>query len=580
MDNTSVDLTHKPREKDELDEELLTLSYHRALAYDALTQNSRKTADSYQKKKGNDPRQARTYPPISRPVSPAPTPNKASRQDRKEGKEIRESSIVWQPQKPAYVLSSRKSEIDISNNTSPPRSEYRPHSTPQKQRQRAQTRYGPINQGGSQGRPSLGEFHGALTRQSARNDDVRSELGSDIRPLTPQTTDPAIRSSAQPLHITEQLVQYYQNAHYDDSSPGRIEESYIDPTNTCAPESISRPSSVASTVSRGRRMSRARPSSSASTCSSCRPSTTSTNRLARSPSPSRGAWISDHPQQEQPSFRERACQRFSKGLHLNLRRTGIEPESSFIVHSVVKKSTEYVPPSRATSAAPASSPATPTTPTIPWEPPNTAMPFAMEWRNINSKLGVSESDVEVNTEDKKNKDTVESDDVTHSSQYIAEVEDRMRKLRQQQRSLAEMRRAPAILEADATSKNGESSGGNKSLFLEDTRGTRPTSNSFFATEWSRQQAEDLATPLRLLNPFHPDPFDAEVSQPGSLSKAPEASPDDRVELPSQSRQGSYDSLVMAEALTKSPEQMSPVDTGTAERPLLKRKRGMTALRDN
>ncbi|KAI0854167.1 hypothetical protein F5Y00DRAFT_267423 [Daldinia vernicosa] len=575
MATTNGDPTHKPRENDEVDEELLILSYHRALAYDALTQNSRKTAGSYQKKKRShsrqaQARQAQACPAILRPVSPALTSNKASRHDRIENKEIRESSTVWQPRKPAYVLHSRNSEIDISNNTRLPRSEYRPHSTPPKQRQRAQTRYGPINQGGSQRRLSSGEFHGALMRQSAKNDDVRSELGSDVYPPTPQ-----------PLHITEQLVRYYQNAHHDNSSPRPIQEPHTNPSSMYAPESISRPPSAVSTVSRGRRMSRTRPSSSASTaCSSCCPSITSTNRLTRSPSPSRGAWISDHPRQEQPSFRERACQRLSQGLQLNLRRAGIEPEPSFIVHSVVKKSTEYVPPSRATSAAPTSPPVTPTTPTIPWEPPNTAVPFAMECREINSMLGISDSDDELATEENKNTNTVKGDYVAYSPQHIAEVEDNMRKLRQQQRSLADMRRAPAILENDASSKSGKSSGSDKSLFLQDTRGTRPTSDSFFATEWSRQQAEDLAAPLRLLNPFHPDPVVAEISQSNGPRQVPEASPDDRMELPSQSRQSSNDSLVVAEALTKSPEQMSPVETGAVERHLLKRKQGMMALRDN
>ncbi|KAI1659687.1 hypothetical protein F4813DRAFT_401298 [Daldinia decipiens] len=587
MAPTNVDLTNKPRENDELDEELRTLSYHRALAYDALTRNSRKMADSHQKKKRNDPRQARTYPPTSRSVSPAPTLNKASRQDVIEDKEVRGSSIIWQPQKPSYVLASRKSEIDISNNTNLTQSEYRPHSTPPKQRKGAQTRYGPINQSGSQRRPSLGEVHGTPMRQSAKNDDVRSELGGDIYPPTPQTTDPAIRNDVQPLHITEQLVQYYRNASYDDYSPGPIQESHINLTSTYAPESISRPSSITSTVSRGRRMSRARASSSTSTtCSSYCPSVTSTQKLTRPPSPSRGSWISDHPQQEQLSFRERASHQFSKGLHLNLRRAGIEPESSFIVHSVVKKSTDYVPASRATPAAPPSPLATPTptptSPTIPWEPPNTAVPFALELHNINSMLGASEDEDEVDTGGDKNKDTVDNDDATHSLQYIEKVEERMRRIRQQQRSLAEMRRAPAILGADAPSKSGKSSGSNKSLFLHDTRGTRPTSDSFFATEWSRQQAEELAAPLRLLNPFRLDPFDfdAEVSQPGSLSRASEAPRDDRIKLPSQSRRGSYHSLLVAGALTKSPEQMSPAETGTrpAERHLLKRKRGMTALR--
>ncbi|KAI0135025.1 hypothetical protein F4814DRAFT_399676 [Daldinia grandis] len=558
MAPTNVDVAHKPRGNDESDEELRTLAYHRALAYDTLTGNPRKRADTHQKrnqkKRSNDPRPTRTYPPVSRPVSRIPTFKNASGRDRTEDKERRESSIVWHPRKPAYVLSSRKSEIDISNGTSLPRFEYRPHSTPQKQQQKPQTRYGPIN------------------------DDTRSELGRDICPPKPQTTDPAIRS-VQPLHITEQLVQYYNNTRYDDSSPEPLHDS----RSTYAPESISRPSSVVSTVSRGRRMSRARPSSSTSTCSSCSPSITSTQRLSSSPSPSRGAWISDHPQQEQPSFRERASQQFSNGLHLNLQRTGFEPESSFIVHRVVKRSSEYVPASKGTRATPASPPATPTTPvpTIPWEPPKTAVPFAMQWRNINNTSAISGSAAKVDIKENKKIDTAKGDGVAYMPQDIEELEDKMRRLRQQQRSLADMRRVSAI-ETDAPSGSDRSTTRKRSAFLDDARGTTPTSESFFATEWSRRQAEDLVTPLRLLNPLDPDPSATEVSQSDGLHEAPEVSPDNRVELPSQSRKSSYASLVVAEALTMSPDQMALAESGSGsgsgERRLLKRKQGVVALR--
>ncbi|KAG4217049.1 hypothetical protein PC116_g34470 [Phytophthora cactorum] len=141
-------------------------------------------------------------------------------------------------------------------------------------------------------------------------------------------------------------------------------------------------------------------------------------------------------------------------------------------------------------------------------------------------------------------------------------------------------------------KSDRDSISDKSLFLGDKKLSSSASESFFASEWSRLQAQEILTPMRLLNPFQTNSFDAANASTASRSSSlvdeasvAAAASDDRGILPSQSREGSCDSLVIAEGLTESPEQMGSVMLvpisiieAPSHRPALKRKQGIETLR--
>ncbi|KAI1478857.1 hypothetical protein F4774DRAFT_426304 [Daldinia eschscholtzii] len=592
--STPVEFTRENNEGTESDGEPVSPSYHRALAYDALTRNSRTLVDSNQRKRGIDPKQSQTYPPISHLASTSPDPMiKINRRSRAEAREMYEKSR-WQPQRPAYVLPSHNPEKSSSNDTSLSRPDRkRTQSTPPEQRGRPKTRHGPTIKSGNKQAVSSTDLYGTHIRQRDEKSNIRGETPKDAYSLTSQMLNQMLHSDVHSSHTTERWVaQTQQNTHYANQNTESMRESSAHSTSRHTSQSNSRASSTSSTASRGRRMARTRPSSpsahSQSSCSSS--SVASSSRRSRDVSPSRGAWRSDNPQQERPSFRERARHHFSQNLHLNLRRAGIEPQSSFTVHSVVKTSREYVPmPKKAATPSPSESPLeTLTTPIASWSPLETAKPFAMQWRN--SVLGLSDNQdgsvvgkVEVADNVKLSNRTYRPEDCSTT------LEERAR--RHQKWSHEEM---PKGLDAPQThAKNDRDSISDKSLFLGDKKLPSSASESFFASEWSRLQAQEILTPMRLLNPFQAEPFDAVDAQDASSRSSSlvyeasvvAAASDDRGSLPSRSREGSCDSLVIAEGLTESPEQMGSVMlvpisiiAAPSHRPALKRKHGIEALR--
>ncbi|KAK6953959.1 hypothetical protein Daesc_003921 [Daldinia eschscholtzii] len=591
--STPVGFPRENNEGTESDGEPVSPSYHRALAYEALTRNSRTLVDSSQRKRGIDPRQSQTYPLISHPASASPDPMiRISRRSRAEAREIYER-FRWQPQRPAYVLSSRNPEKSDSNDTSLLRSDrHRTQSTPPEQPGRPKTRHGPTIRNGKKHAASSTDLYGTHIKQRDEKSNIRGETPKDAYSLTSQMLNQMVHNDVHSSHTTERWVaQTQQNAYCGNQNTESMRDFSSHSTSRYTSQSNSRTSSTSSRVSRGRRMARTRPSSpsthSQSSCSSS--SVASSSRRSRDVSPSRGAWRSDNPQQERPSFRERARQHLSQNLHLNLRRAGIEPQSSFTVHSVVKTSREYVPRLKAAATpSPSESPLeTPTTPVASWSPLETAKPFAMQWRN--SVLGLSDNKDELTVGKVEGADNVRLSNRTYRPEDCSTtLEERAR--RHQKQSYEEMPKGSDIPQTHA--KSDRDSISDKSLFLGDKKLSSSASESFFASEWSRLQAQEILTPMRLLNPFQPNSFDAANASTASRSSSlvdeasvAAAASDDRGILPSQSREGSCDSLVIAEGLTESPEQMGSVVlvpisiiAAPSHRPALKRKQGIEALR--
>ncbi|KAI8958945.1 hypothetical protein F5Y11DRAFT_20231 [Daldinia sp. FL1419] len=601
---SNVEFTRRLSQHLKSEKELQDLAYHRSLAYDALTQKARKSADSHHKKKGHDPRQTQTHPPISRPASSTPTVmKKSNRQERVETNRTRGHSTVWHPQQPAYAFLSQDPEIYRNNNANN-HTQYlrRPKSTPLEQ-DGHKTRRSQIGQKKDQCWPLSSDRSEDSTRQRSSENDMRSNFNGNSFSLLRRAVDSAIQNGLQDPYVDELLAPRHHSPRSGDDNPESTQESNNSPTSTDSPQSFSTHSSQSSTASRGRHTLRTRPSSPAP---------------SRSPSPSRGAWISDNPHQGRPSFRERARQRISENLHINLRKAGIEPqESGFTVHSVVKTSTEYVP-RPGTTPIPSTRPTTPVTPTspirrraqtapeasttpevpsspespvmptpplltatitsIPWEGPTTPTPFAMHWRNQKSNAELSGKKDEAKVEEDKKSDDVQRKERIYKPENVEKL-DMEEKIPQE----------PPIPTIDF--KRGDN--GDGTLFLENIQPANP--DSFFATEWSRQQAQKAVTPVALLNPFQPNPLVADASKPGlSRSKDRSRAPsDDRVSLPSRSRQGTMDSasgreyqdaraeqavgeptLVIAEVLSLSPEELTPPDAY----PILRRKRGTMQLR--
>ncbi|KAI1487163.1 hypothetical protein F5X96DRAFT_687457 [Biscogniauxia mediterranea] len=78
-----------------------------------------------------------------------------------------------------------------------------------------------------------------------------------------------------------------------------------------------------------------------SPCPSPSPSSPS-SPSRREPSPSRGAWHSEHPRQKRASFIDRAQERMSRSIHEHLVKAGRRPPPSFEVLSVTKSPVEDV----------------------------------------------------------------------------------------------------------------------------------------------------------------------------------------------------------------------------------------------
>ncbi|XXG95013.1 hypothetical protein Hte_001273 [Hypoxylon texense] len=315
---------------------LKSAQLHRDLAYETLIGASRESRERY---KDNQQHQQQ-HPSILRPGSAASSLiSAASKHGSPELQEARPTSQIWKPQKPAYAqYVGPKSDSESSVRPLSMYDAYRPLPPlpPQEQgRGRGRERkYESKSRGQNRNpKPTTTNRYGAPTHEDGDNNPRSSYSSSSAYSFASHSADPFSRRS----RIAERTEHRKHNSRSANNHTARFS---FQPINPWVPESSQRVSGAPRSVTPRQPATNSSISSTTSPSSSSTfsvpPPSPSTTVLSRSPSPGRGAWISDQPHQERPSLTARARERMRKNLHLNLQKVGRRPRSSFVVHSVVR----------------------------------------------------------------------------------------------------------------------------------------------------------------------------------------------------------------------------------------------------
>ncbi|KAI6085481.1 hypothetical protein F4821DRAFT_260987 [Hypoxylon rubiginosum] len=424
-------------DKSKPEEESKSKQRHRTLAYETLMGLSHGS-----EKKSREGRRQRRHPDSLRPGS---TPAVGTKQHSSaEPREARPASSNWKPHKPAYaqLVSDSNTKRDSASSV-PPLSRYDAYQ-PLAQEQLPEERERYIKP-----RPSTLGLHEVPVREE-HDSDLRSSPSNATYPLTSRSTEPVSRRG----RIAERTGDNNRNRN-SRSVHNRTPRPSFPVHNTSSGISNSPAESSRMTRPRQRQRQRVVTTSSTSSFSSSVPPSSSS--FGRSPSPGRGAWISDAPHQERPSLAVRARERMHKRLRLR------RPRSSFEVRGVVKSPVADVVTSNGG-----------------WR---TAHPAAMpsEYSSV-TESDVSESDVSVAELEGSlpSLSSAELEGEPGENQYYQERERYFRTPTQE------------TVRTSTFSVDGAGAGPRvDELFLEDGSLEKPGQRSLFPSEWSRKERVHL-----------------------------------------------------------------------------------------
>ncbi|KAI2640788.1 hypothetical protein GGS26DRAFT_599749 [Hypomontagnella submonticulosa] len=604
---------------------------HRARAYEALTGTPYKPEKPCSLNDGCG--RTQRHPDILRPGSTAPGSEAVSRKSRsveQTGTRIRFGD--WKPQKPPYVSPTCNWETQTdcgANSTSAAQrpqelNAYRQVSQRQYQQQQQQQQKSGLettqsNQRSRRPRPPPLNIED-IPKTDNREDDAHSEFSNATYSYAPRAANPTSRSGVQSSRINTLMENYRRSGSYLRnqrlSTHTYLPFRYVAPSNSSSSQ-LERPllssstNSSFSSMSTGRRMptpnfqplpssygsSQPSPSTISSSMYSSSP-TPSRPLLARSPSPSWGAWVSDRPRATSPSFLDRARERVSGSVHSNLQKAGMRPRPGFEVHRVVKTPTEDIAAWSTRFTGPTRPPTAPgeRVSVVSEGPGWGAMEGWGRGRGRGRRGAFAEGEIDYFG------DGVENGSgrvVTASPQFtdISDLERRVSRYQQQQRELEEQEQQQRRKSSRDRTRAGSahshvtSNSGRNSLFLEGSNISSPASDTFFASEYSQQQvirqAQEMVASLPASSPFHQGPFGANRSRDSIGADAdfhvePRQQPasagsetsDDRGFLPSRSGANSVSSSPLATPiLCESPKYIGPPKHRT-----LTRKKGSWNLR--
>ncbi|KAI0148217.1 hypothetical protein F4776DRAFT_606702 [Hypoxylon sp. NC0597] len=558
---SQASLRRYSQQVDELQARVLS----RALAYESLAQTTSKSNEPASPEE--DLNQQPQHPLSLRPGSTPPISFTAASEGREATLLIRRSSFNdWKPQKPVYAQPNSfwESKSDSGYGGVPyiePLSRYEAYRPPPP----------PPLQENPQPESHRLKFRPPPPMRDVSNENnILSDYSDVTYSYAPRSAEPISRSGGQPsLIATHPDLDYFNNRH--SAQPAFAKASA---------------SSVSTEMGRGRQM--PPPSPSSPSIASPFPPATPTPRSDRSPSPSRGAWTADRPRQPRASFLERAKRRMNRSLQLNLQRAGVRPKSSFEVRRVQKSPVADM--------------------------------FAPEQWPSGEHGALSELD-SMETESRESQSwSVDSSGLEermrrHRQRKLQQLQHQQEQQQNQQQQQQQQHTPELLHEMDASEdswarRRSLDLSRRDSLFLEGGDGglSTPTSDSFFASEWSQQQvilqAQETVASLSPSSPFHNGPFGTNQPQAPSnaaqqtntppipdptSSREPVAVPDpylaeapddDRGFLPSRYRENIVQAIFLAssEPLTESPEPIEPAEPAEPPHRVLTRKRGTRHLR--
>ncbi|KAI1204250.1 uncharacterized protein F4807DRAFT_448331 [Annulohypoxylon truncatum] len=445
--------------------------------------------------------------------------------------DTRTSDAFWKPQKPVYAQGAPGKEAANggSKEITTQISQYVPYRPPPPvppKDKPQQLKPKPGAGGGVKRRPVPLNLHGVVPQNGSNGEASRSIASS----AQPKTTNPSPRSGVQPWDISKPYeVKRTPNSHANTppSVGKRVYKAYT-PSATPSPSLSTFPSQVRrmltpptspSAASRTPVSPSYAPVSPSYTTTPITPSPfpasprSSSSNISRSRSPARGSWTADRPRQQpqRSSFVDRARDRMRASWHLNLQKAGVRPLSSFEVRDVRKGYVKDV---------------------------------ATEWMGSSMALGDC---VGVEMEGRGRGggecwaggfDGLEERARRH---LVRESRREGKEEQQMQRGRSFKERARGLsFDAHATGLSRKDS-----LFLGTVN--RPTSETFFASDWSQQQvinqAKEMVAELPGSSSFHRGPFGkkdgGEVApkqrKAASSSRGVTTSANDRGLLPSQTR---------------------------------------------
>ncbi|KAI0378001.1 hypothetical protein F5Y04DRAFT_291466 [Hypomontagnella monticulosa] len=589
---------------------VLARELHRARAYEALTGAPCEPEEP--PLPGDDHSQTQNHPEILRPGSVAPRPERMPTDPKRmDQSRTRIRSSDWKPVAPSYVLPTSNWETKSDSGADstaavqhPQRfSAYQPDSQRQSQQQQPQQLVSELRsaQGSLRGRPRPPPLNiQEIPTGHSRGDDARSdEYSNATYSFAPRAANPTPRSSVQSSRISSLIENYrrsgsyLQNQHIATQAYQPFRDATPSSPTTSQPErspvSPARNSSYSS-YGRGRSthapnhplpqhssINSQQPSPTPSFSQPTRAPTYASSRpaISRSPSPSWGAWTSEHPRAASPSFLDKARERVARSVHLNLQKAGMRPLSRFEVHSVVKTPTEDIASWSTRFTGPTRQP------TAPGERVS-VVSDGPGWglAEMNSVMGGSDGGMGAMGRRRERRgafgegemdyfgavgDSVsEGGRIAASSQstYLSELEGRILRYQQREEEAEEKQQQQQQSQRRRSSRDRTRTSSahthttddsdNDSLFLEGSSFSSPTSDTFFPSEYSQQQllrqAQELVASLPPSPPFHQEPFEANRLRD---SIGPDAdfhvewrsglaseSLDDREDLPSQSRSNS------------------------------------------
>ncbi|KAI1134943.1 hypothetical protein F5Y05DRAFT_396059 [Hypoxylon sp. FL0543] len=587
--------------------ELQARVIHRARAYEALTQAAPEVEGPATHNEG--PNRPPRHPVSMSPGLATPvTFTAASEYDEATPSSTRTSFNVWKPGEPVYAQPSSDWETESDSvyrgalyvaplsrydayqpAPPPPPSHRREQRTQQQQNRRPEVQP-------RKSRPPPLNLYEAPMRDASENESDHSAYTYATYSSQSWSADSGSRSGIQ----SSRIAKHHDRNHDDNRQPSQVAYEPYRHSVTSAPRAEVPSSSSFTGTGQGRRMPIPSPITYSSNPSPL-PSATPSPRCDRDPpSPSRGAWTSDHPRQRQPSFLRRTTRRLNQNIDTNLQRARMRSPSSFEVRRVQKSPVKDIVAAETKLTGPTRQPSGPGAKyKLPVE-----MPFSMEWlkEHRERRDGVSGHDA---VPDESREPRRRSEDISGLEERVRRYH--QRKKQQQLEQLQQQLRSSYEMERDRDSPVGGSTSElsrSDSLFLEgrDRDLSSPASDTFFVSRWSKQQALHRAQDSVFLAPSHTshhDPFGADQPRARSdkgqqtdtaISRGPtsfrerarssfrhhEARPrHDLGFLPSQSRENTPQPVFLDpnEPLTESPEPIRPPSQHK-----LTRKRGTRHLR--
>ncbi|KAI1409032.1 hypothetical protein F5Y13DRAFT_203867 [Hypoxylon sp. FL1857] len=445
---------------------------HRASAYEALTEAAHDSEglSSHREDLNRHPQN----PPSLHLGLTSPAPSMAASEHGEVMPLSKRSSFNdWKPQKPVYARPNSDWETKSDSgyggaSYAVPLSRYdayRPPQPPppppslmlqQQPQQRTQ-----LQRRTRKPRPPPLNLYGAPMRDASEDRDARSDYSNATYSHPPRYADPVSRRGVQSSRIDKHHDRAYDSGRWTPHSP-------YEPYRPLVPPSpqVEMPASPAFVEpSRGRQM------------PSPVPSPAPSPRSYRSPSPSRGAWISDRPQQLRPTFLERAKRRLNRNIDLNLQRARLRPQSNFEVHGVQKSPIRDIAAEEAKLTGPTRQP---TDPSQKYRMP-ADMSFTMEDRGRDRGR----------KRERENEKYVVESGSRHTQRWsedMASLAERAQKYQQRQQHTYPPHETARVRDS-SVGRSSTVPRRNDSLFLEVEVGNlkRPVSASFFASEWSQQQ---------------------------------------------------------------------------------------------